>query len=128
MSRSLLYGADGVVIKFHRILLRLNTTPSARAKDASRRFLDRAATPPRRGGENSPHYHLGNRPLEARVPALFKRRSRLKLLVFEVRDNGDSRAWSIDPGCRGTAADDEHLSNYAEGLRPGFDVQGDCLS
>src|SRR5215831_15379593 len=50
MSRSLLYGADGVVIKFHRILLRLNTTyywlraialafaplmPSARAKDAS---------------------------------------------------------------------------------------------
>src|SRR5262245_13144037 len=38
ISRSLLYGADGVVIKFHRILLRLNTTPSARAKDASRRF------------------------------------------------------------------------------------------
>ena len=26
ISRSLLYGADGVVIKFHRILLRLNTT------------------------------------------------------------------------------------------------------
>src|SRR5215831_8716194 len=54
ISRSLLYEADGVVIKFHRILLRLNTTPSARANDASRRFLDRAATPPRRGGENLP--------------------------------------------------------------------------
>src|SRR5215831_17516207 len=51
ISRSLLFGADGVVIKFHRILLSLNTTPSARAKDASRLFLDRAATPPRRGGE-----------------------------------------------------------------------------
>src|SRR5215471_14134843 len=61
ISRSLLFGADGVVIKFRRILLRLNTTPSARAKDASRRFLDRA-TPPRRGGENSPLRHLGNRP------------------------------------------------------------------
>ena len=51
ISRSLLFGADGVVIKFRRILLRLNTTPSARAKDASQRFFDRAATPPRRGGE-----------------------------------------------------------------------------
>src|SRR5215471_12124762 len=55
------YGADGVVIKFRRILLRLNTTPSARAKDASRRFLDRAATPPRRGGENSPLHHFWQR-------------------------------------------------------------------
>src|SRR5262245_3927350 len=35
-------------------LLGLNTTPSARAKDAPRLFLDRAATPPRRGGGNSP--------------------------------------------------------------------------
>src|SRR5215471_13105570 len=58
ISRSILCGADGVVIQFHRILLRLNTTPSARAKDASRRFLERAATPPRRGGENSSHHHL----------------------------------------------------------------------
>jgi hypothetical protein len=58
-----LYGADGVGIKFHRILLRLNTTPSARAKDASRRFYDRAATPPRRGGENSRLHDLGNRPV-----------------------------------------------------------------
>src|SRR5262249_42321060 len=56
------YGADGVVIKFQRNLLRLNTTPSARAKDASRLFLDRAATPPRRGGENSPPHHLVNSP------------------------------------------------------------------
>src|SRR5215471_12556222 len=56
ISRSFLYGADGVVIQFHRILLRLNTTPSARAKDDSRLFHDRAATPPRRGGENSPHH------------------------------------------------------------------------
>ena len=54
MARSLHSGADGVVSKFRRILLRLNTTPSARAKDASRHFLDRAATPPQRGGENSP--------------------------------------------------------------------------
>src|SRR5215475_1720466 len=86
ISRSLLYGADGVVIKFHRILLNLNTTitgcalsrlhslrsyPSARAKDASRRFLDRAATPPRRprrGGENSPHRDLGNGPLRPSGP------------------------------------------------------------
>ena len=44
-------GADGVVIKFHRISLRLNTTPSARAKDAPQLFLDRAASPPRGGGE-----------------------------------------------------------------------------
>ena len=65
MSRSFLYGADGVVIKFRRILLRLNTTPSARAKDASRRFLDRAATPPRRGGEDSPLHLLGQQPREA---------------------------------------------------------------
>src|SRR5690348_797217 len=65
ISRSLLYGADGVVIKFDRILLRLNTTPSARAKDASRRFLDRADTPPRRGGENSPHDPFGQQPFLA---------------------------------------------------------------
>src|SRR5262249_4038865 len=62
ISRSLLYGGDGVVIKFHGILLSLNTTPSARAKDASRRFLDRAATPPRRGGETSPLDNLSNTP------------------------------------------------------------------
>jgi hypothetical protein len=49
-----------VVIQFHRILLRLNTTPSARAKDASRRFLDRAAFPSseRRGKFATPP--LGN--------------------------------------------------------------------
>src|SRR5215470_12613565 len=62
ISRSFLCGADGVVIKFHRILLSLNTTPAARAKDASRPYLDRAATPPRGGGENSPLHHLGNSP------------------------------------------------------------------
>jgi hypothetical protein len=60
ISRSFRYGADGVVIKFHRILLKLNTTPSARAKDASRRFLDGAASPPQRGGENPPLHHLTN--------------------------------------------------------------------
>ena len=38
ISRSHLYGAGGVVIKFHRMLLSLNTT-SARAKDAGRLFL-----------------------------------------------------------------------------------------
>jgi hypothetical protein len=65
ISRSLLYGADGMVIQFHRISLRLNTTPSARAKDASRHFLDRAATPPRRGGENSPLQPFGQQPLSA---------------------------------------------------------------
>src|SRR5215813_9909586 len=65
ISRSLLYGADGVVVKFHRILWRLNTTPSAHAKDASRLFLGRAASPPRRGGENSPHHHSGQQPLTA---------------------------------------------------------------
>src|SRR5215471_2878311 len=65
ISRSFLYRADGVVIKFHRIFLRLNTTPSARAKDASRLFLDRAATLPRRGGENSPHDPFGQQPLTA---------------------------------------------------------------
>src|SRR5262249_33092722 len=59
------YGADGVVIQFHRIFLRLNTTPSARAADASRLFLDRAATPPRRGGENSPLQPFGQQPLSA---------------------------------------------------------------
>jgi hypothetical protein len=47
-----------------RILSRLDTTPSARAKDASRCFLDRAATPPQRGGENSPLHH-GQQPREA---------------------------------------------------------------
>ena len=67
ISRSLLFGADGVVIKFHRILLRLNTTPSARAKDASRLFLDRAATPPRRGGENGPAPPFEQHPREAVV-------------------------------------------------------------
>src|SRR5262249_37669064 len=66
ISRSLLYGADGV-IKFHGILLRLNTTPSARAKDASRPFLDRAATPPRRGGEKFATPPFGQQPLQ---PAL----------------------------------------------------------
>src|SRR5215813_8338004 len=45
ISRSLLYGADGVVIKFDKILLSLDTTPSARAKDALRPDLNRAATP-----------------------------------------------------------------------------------
>src|SRR5262249_6473718 len=38
ISRNVLYGADGVVIKFHRILLRLNTTPSPRAMEASQLF------------------------------------------------------------------------------------------
>src|SRR5262249_16134226 len=54
------FGANGVVIRFHRILLKLNTTPAARAKDALRRFLNRGATPPRRGGENSPPQPFGN--------------------------------------------------------------------
>src|SRR5690349_9801360 len=62
-SRSLLDGAAGVVIKFHRILLKLNTTPSARLRMLARLFLDRAATPPLRGGENSPLRHLGNSPV-----------------------------------------------------------------
>jgi len=82
-SRSLLYGADGVVIKFHRILLRLNTTPSARSKDASRRFLDRAATPPRRGEENSRHHHLEQQLLA--VGATFLRPSRLLSLLESRR-------------------------------------------
>src|SRR5215472_5346898 len=87
ISRSLLSGADGVVMKFRRILLRLNTTPSARAKDASRLFLDCAATPPRRGGENSASvieikdlvkdYKLGEVPLHV-----------LKGISFEV-ERGD---------------------------------------
>src|SRR5262249_33729877 len=86
------YGAAGVVIKFHRILLSLNTTitgcalsrlhslrssPSARAKDASRPYLDRAATPPRRGGKNWPLLPFGQQPLAAgvtffRPPGLFR--------------------------------------------------------
>src|SRR5262245_217112 len=54
ISRSLLYGADGVVIKFQTESGRwLITTPSARANDASRLLIDRAATPPRRGGEKT---------------------------------------------------------------------------
>ena len=41
-----------MVIRFrHNSFWNLITTPSARAKDASRLSLDRAATPPRRGGE-----------------------------------------------------------------------------
>jgi hypothetical protein len=52
-----------VVIKFRRILSRLNTTPSARPKDASRCFLDRAAFPSseRRGKFATPP--LGNSPV-----------------------------------------------------------------
>src|SRR5262249_25015510 len=56
-------------------LLRLNTTPSARAEDASRRFLDRAATPPRRGGENSPLQPFGQQPRKAVVRESFRRGS-----------------------------------------------------
>jgi len=49
ISRSHLYGAGGVVIKFHRMLLSLNTTTSARANDAGRLFL--IAQPPLLGEE-----------------------------------------------------------------------------
>src|SRR5262249_12401728 len=47
--------------QFHRLLWSLNRNPSVRTKDASRRFLVRSATPPRREGGTPPHHHLGNR-------------------------------------------------------------------
>jgi hypothetical protein len=40
-----------VVIKFHKILLSLNTTRLRELRMLRDCFLDRAATPPRRGGE-----------------------------------------------------------------------------
>jgi hypothetical protein len=51
ISRSLLSGADGVVAKFKQIWLVVDHHPVCAAKDASQLFLDRAATPPPRGGE-----------------------------------------------------------------------------
>src|SRR5215475_3908831 len=54
MLRSFLCGADGVVISPPSLFWNFITTPSARAKDAARHLIDRAATPPRRGGEKSP--------------------------------------------------------------------------
>src|SRR5690349_12335857 len=45
-------GADGVVIQF-RQFPETNHHPVCAAKDASQLFLDRAASPPRRGGETS---------------------------------------------------------------------------
>jgi hypothetical protein len=47
LSRSVLSGADGVVTHF----LQIGHHPVCAAKDAPRLFLNRAATPPRRGGE-----------------------------------------------------------------------------
>src|SRR5262249_19116892 len=53
------------------------------AKDATRRFLGRAATPPRRGGESSPSHHLSNTP--ARVwTAVEERIAGLRNLSSEV--------------------------------------------
>jgi hypothetical protein len=46
-----LYGADGVVVRHKNNLLEIGHHPVCAAKDASRHFLIRAATPPRRGGE-----------------------------------------------------------------------------
>jgi hypothetical protein len=101
-SRSLLYGADGVVIKFHKILLSLNTiitgcalsrlhslrsSPSARARDASRRFPDRAATPPQRGGENTPsaaYSHEFCRRLTSQAFAKFQSRITVSGEIFRT--------------------------------------------
>jgi hypothetical protein len=45
-------GADGVVLQFQTEFgLWFITTPSGRAEEAAQLFVDRAATPPRRGGE-----------------------------------------------------------------------------
>src|SRR5262249_22999695 len=54
MSRSLLDGADGVVIQFrNKFVWKFVTTPSARAEDASRLFL--IAQPPLLGEEGKSH-------------------------------------------------------------------------
>ena len=51
ISRSVLCGADGVVSKFQQNLFVVDHHPVCAAEDATQLFLDRAATPPRRGGE-----------------------------------------------------------------------------
>src|SRR5215831_14893024 len=51
--RSILYGADGVVIQFQQNFVVDDHHPVCAAKDATRHLIGRAATPPRRGGEKS---------------------------------------------------------------------------
>jgi hypothetical protein len=46
--------ADGVVINHQQFLLELTHHPVRFPKDASRYFIDVAATPPRRGGDKLP--------------------------------------------------------------------------
>jgi glyoxylase-like metal-dependent hydrolase (beta-lactamase superfamily II) len=46
-------GAAGVLIKFRRNFVVADHHPVCAAKDAAQLFVDRAATPPRRGGESS---------------------------------------------------------------------------
>src|SRR5215831_4744118 len=48
-----LYGADGVVIRFRQNFVVADHHPVCAAKDAAQLFVERAATPPRRGGESS---------------------------------------------------------------------------
>src|SRR5262245_3720049 len=62
MAKSTLTGRLVVTTSCSKIpqkLLVVTHHPGCAAKDAAQLFLDRAATPPRRGGENSPHHHLG---------------------------------------------------------------------
>src|SRR5215813_7069312 len=53
ISRSNLCGADGVVSKIQQKLLVVTHHPGCAAKVAAQLFLDRAATPPQRGGERA---------------------------------------------------------------------------
>jgi hypothetical protein len=53
LSRSILYGADGVVIRFRQKFVLEFTHHPARAKDAGRLFLIAQPPLPRRGGESS---------------------------------------------------------------------------
>ena len=65
--RSILIRADGVVINHQPNLLEFPHHPVRSIKEASRYFVEVAATPPRRGGENCGPLRFGSNPLLARV-------------------------------------------------------------
>jgi len=56
------YGADGVVIQFRQNFVETDHHPVCAAEEATQLFLDRAATPPRSGGESPKLHHLSCKP------------------------------------------------------------------
>ena len=89
--------------------------PVRSIKEASRYFIEVASTPPRRGGENSRHDHLGNCPPRPRVWVQITPTSSEPRPRAEARDYMMDRNWRIylcliepqlqDIGCRQRSLD-----------------------